>query len=306
MRSILLFLVAVFSLYFLVSCTDANAHEAETQPCDKHVIILAFDGWGASSFEMASMPFLKSKIPESAWTVHKRSILPTSSACNWATMFKGIGPEAHGYIAWNTQTPAFDISFTDEKGNFPSVFSIYRRKYPGREMGYFYQWEGMKYIFDLDDFSSVKGFSVTLAGSEMMKDHTVSYIKEKKPGLACFVWDYPDKTGHSVGWYTPEYMSELSHIDTIIEAVVNSCVEAGIIDKTLFIVTSDHGGHDKTHHQPLISDLETPFVLFGQGVKAQEITVPLMQYDVASIIADYLSLDQPVAWRGKTPVDLFM
>lgn len=296
----------LFYLVISTSCTiDVKAQDTEDLSYD-HVIVLAFDGWGSSSFETAIMPFLKSKLSESAWTLKKRSILPTSSACNWATMFKGAGPEAHGFIVWDTQSPAFDVTYADEKGNFPSVFSLFRKQYPDRDMGYFYQWEGMKYIFDMDDFSSTEAFPVSLEGSEKMKDAAIKYIKEKKPGLAAFIWDYPDKTGHTIGWYTEEYMKELSHVDTIIESIVNACIESQIIDETLFIITSDHGGHEKTHHQPLMSDLETPFLLFGKGIKPGEIKEPVMQYDVASILTDFFRIEKPKAWRGKTPEDLFL
>lgn len=121
MQRLLILFIVIISFPVFTTCTHIKAQVPE-KTSYPHVIILAFDGWGSSSFEAADMPFLKSKLPESAWTINKRSILPTSSACNWATMFKGAGPEAHGYIAWDTQTPAFVITYADEKGNFPSVF----------------------------------------------------------------------------------------------------------------------------------------------------------------------------------------
>ena len=286
----------------VTACTPISA---QITPAYDHVIILGFDGWGASSFKDANMPFLKSLLPDSAWTLDKRSILPTSSACNWATMFKGVGPEAHGYIDWDTRTPAFKVTYTDEKGNFPSLFSLYHKQFPEREMGYLYQWEGMKYIYDMDDFSYEKEFPVSYAGSEKMKEDAANYIREKKPGLAIFVWDYPDNIGHSNGWYSEDYMQELTHIDSIIEYLVDACTQAGIIDRTLFVITSDHGGHEKQHGQPLESDLETPFIIWGKGVKPGEISVPVMQYDVASILCDYFHCTQPNSWRGKSVYGIF-
>ncbi len=286
--------------FLLTACSFVIASEPKPISPD-HVIILGFDGWGASSFDSADMPFLKSIQSKSAWTLHKRSILPTSSACNWASMFKGAGPEAHGYTAWNTQTPAFDVTDVDEKGFFPSIFSIYREVYPEREMGYFYQWSGMKYVINISDFDYVMGYAISEDGSDKMRDAAVKYIKDFKPGLAAFIWDYPDKIGHTIGWYTEEYMQELTHIDSIIESIVKACDDAGILEKTLFVITSDHGGHDKTHGTTQMSDLETPFMIFGDRVFPGEINGPVMQYDVAAIIADYLYLDHPRAWRGKAP-----
>ena len=289
-------------LFGFGACVPSNAETIEDNK--DHVIILAFDGWGASSFEAANMPFLKSMLSESAWTLHKRSILPTSSACNWATMFKGAGPEAHGYIEWDTKKPVFGIAYADAKGNFPSLFSVYREAHPDHEMGYLYQWEGMFYLFDMSDFSFIKHFALSEVGSDAMKEASVAYIQEKKPTLALMAWDYPDHTGHTVGWYTDAYMKELSHIDSIIEEIVDACKAAGIYENTLFVITSDHGGHDKGHGQAVMSDLETPFIMFGKGVRPGEIQSPLMQYDVAAILADYLHLHHPDGWRGKTPEGL--
>ena len=297
-------LITLALCVYITSCVPSNA-EPITDKDSKHIIVLGFDGWGASSFDQADMPFIKSILTKSAWTLHKRSILPTSSACNWATMFKGAGPEAHGYIDWDTKAPAFEVTEKNSKGLFPSVFSLFRDYYPKSEMGYFYQWDGMGFIFDMDDFSYTASFPVSAAGSNQMKNAASSYIINEKPNLAIFIWDYPDKTGHTSGWYKKEYMTELTRIDSFIESIVNACKEAGIIDNTIFVITSDHGGHDKTHHQPIMSDLETPFIIFGPGINPGEIVEPLMQYDVASILADCLRLKHPSSWRGKTPEGIF-
>ena len=294
-------LAVCIAISCFLACTPASGASDEPKTPSVHIVILGFDGWGASSYEQANMPFLKKKVSESAWTLKKRSILPTSSACNWATMFKGAGPEAHGYINWNTQKPAFDITYADEKGQFPSFFSIFRETFPDYEMGYLYQWEGMKYLFDMSDLKKKKKYEISPAGSTEMTDAAVSYIQDKKPALAAFFWDYPDKIGHTIGWYTDDYMKELEHVDAIIESIVTACEKAGIIENTLFIITSDHGGHSKTHGQALMSDLETPFFMWGPGVKSGVITDPMMQYDIAAILASYLHLDQPKGWRGCVP-----
>ena len=289
----------------LCSCVPSNAQPVSSDN-NEYVIVLGFDGWGSVSFEDAEMPFLKSMMHECAWTLHKRSVLPSSSACNWASMFKGAGPEAHGYIDWDTKTPAFEVTEIDEKGNFPSFFSIYRKAHPNSDMVYLYQWDGMKYLFDMEDFTSSRAMPNTVSGSDTMGEIVILNIMGRKPSLLVSFWDFPDKIGHSDGWYSDEYMAELKHIDSIIEAIVNACKEAEIIDKTLIVITSDHGGHDKTHGQPMMADLETPLFLFGPGIKPGEINGPVMQYDVAAILADYLKLNRPSGWRGKTPEGLLI
>ena len=284
----------------LTSCIKSHA-ETVSDASDTHVYIIAFDGWGSISFSNADMPFLKSKLEESAWTLKKRSVLPTSSACNWATMFKGVGPEAHGYIDWDTRKPAFETTIKDDKGNFPSIFSLFRESFPKEKMVYFYQWEGMRYIVDIEDFDLLQMYPNTEKGSDEMASAAVECIINDRPALAAFIWDYPDKIGHSDGWYTEKYMDVLKHLDGIIESIVHACETAGIIDNAVFIVTSDHGGHDRTHGQALMSDLETPFFVFGKGIFPGEIQGPFMQYDVAAVLADYLNIKHPSGWRGVAP-----
>lgn len=55
-RIILSILLLSFATGIVTSCTPINAQET---PSYEHVIILGFDGWGASSFNDANMPFLK-------------------------------------------------------------------------------------------------------------------------------------------------------------------------------------------------------------------------------------------------------
>lgn len=301
-RSLFIQINTILLALLVTSCIKLSAEPANSDTT--HVIILGFDGWDSTSFESADMPFLKSKLSESAWTIHKRSILPSSSACNWATMFKGAGPEAHGYIDWDTRTPAFEVTEKNKKGFFPSLFSVFRSAHPESEMGYYYQWEGMRHLFDMDDFTRFLQFSLSEEGSDQMKDAAIVYITTKKPSIAAFFWDYPDKIGHTSGWDSDDYLAVLKQLDNIVEEIVNACIETDMYDNTLFVITSDHGGHGSTHGQPVLSDLETPFIIFGPGINPGEIADPLMQYDVASILADYLCLPQPNAWRGKTPLGI--
>ena len=76
-----------------------------TIPCNakgkaKHVVLIGLDGWGAYSVPKADIPTIKQLMADGAYTLEKRSALPSSSAINWASMFMGAGPELHGYTQW--------------------------------------------------------------------------------------------------------------------------------------------------------------------------------------------------------------
>lgn len=86
-RNLLLILV-------LAIVTISSAFAAK--PKAKHVIWIGLDGWGAYSVEKAEMPVTKQFMKDGSYTLKKRSVLPSSSAVNWASMFMGAGPEIHG------------------------------------------------------------------------------------------------------------------------------------------------------------------------------------------------------------------
>ena len=88
-------LAAALGLALAFSCQQGRE---VSLPQYEHVVILGFDGFAGAALDSTDrMPFLKGMMAKGAWTTHKRSILPTSSAANWAAMVMGAGPEATGY-----------------------------------------------------------------------------------------------------------------------------------------------------------------------------------------------------------------
>ena len=85
---------AIWVLFFLVFfCGTSIATEWKA----KHVVLIGLDGWGAYSMTKADMPNVRELMANGSYTLKKRSVLPSSSAVNWASMYMGAGPELHGY-----------------------------------------------------------------------------------------------------------------------------------------------------------------------------------------------------------------
>lgn len=97
MRKVLLFVC------LLMAGMTVNVNAAKQKA--KHVILIGMDGWGAYSVPKADIPAIKSLMANGCYTLHSRSVLPSSSAINWASMFMGVGTELHGYTTWGSKTP---------------------------------------------------------------------------------------------------------------------------------------------------------------------------------------------------------
>ena len=136
--------------------------------------------------------------------------------------------------------------------------------------------------------------------------YAVDYIKSAKPNLCAVIFDTPDHVGHADGHDTPEYYNMLKVLDGYIAQIVEAVKEAGILDDTIFIVTSDHGGIKKGHGGKTMQEMETAFIISGKGIKkGYEFTDSMMQFDTAATIAHIFNLKQPQVWIGRPMVQVF-
>ncbi|MCD7901008.1 MAG: alkaline phosphatase [Bacteroides sp.] len=290
-----LWLIFVLSL-FVFGCTSS------TEPKAKHVILIGLDGWGAYSFDKAEMPVTKQLMQEGSYTLKKRSVLPSSSAVNWASMFMGAGPEVHGYTEWGSKTPELPSRVVNKHGIFPTIFQLYRDANPNAEIGCVYEWDGIKY---LTDTLSLNYHALTpdyKNNPTVLCEMAVQYIREKKPNLFAVIFDNPDHIGHQDGHDTPAYYNKLKELDKYIGQIANAVKKAGMLEETIFIITADHGGIDKGHGGKTMMEMETPFIISGKNIKKGYCfdNISMMQYDCASVLATIFGLQQPQVWTGRS------
>lgn len=272
----------------------------------KHVVLIGLDGWGSYSVEKAEMPNVKQLMKEGSFTLDKRSVLPSSSAVNWASMYMGAGPELHGYTEWGTKTPDLPSREVNKNGIFPTVFSLLRESDPKAEIGCIYEWDGIRYLVDTLALSFDKHVANAQKEPAATAAAAISYIKQAKPNLVNIVFDEPDHVGHAEGHDTPAYYTKLTELDGYVGEIIKAVKDAGMYDETIFIVTADHGGIEKGHGGKTMQEMETPFIIAGKGIrKGHQITESMMQFDCASTIAEIFNLKQPQVWIGRPMLQVF-
>lgn len=298
-------LAVALALVVAVPCQAKNQSKKQ-KPLAGHVVLIGLDGWGAYSLPKADMPCVKKAMETGAYTLKKRSVLPSSSAMNWASMFNGAPIEIHGYMNYNSRSPELPSRVVNKRGIFPTIFSILREAEPQAEIGCVYDWSGIKFVTDTAAMSyQAQGPDYTKE-PEVLTDMAVKYIKEKKPKLFAVCYDNPDDVGHEKGHDTPAYYEELNHLDARAARVVKAVEEAGFIDDTIFIFTADHGGINTGHGGHTLMEMETPFIITGKNVKAMgKFNESMMQYDVAATIAYIFGLTPPQVWTGRPMTQVF-
>lgn len=299
MRKRILILAGLFALLAVAPVWAGRAKA-------KHVVLIGVDGWGAYSVSKADIPNIRALMDKGCYTLKDRSVLPSSSAINWAAMFMGVGTELHGYTQWGSRTPEIPSRVVNERGISPTIFSVLREQRPDAESGCLYEWEGIKYLVDYEAISHQAIAPDSEKNPELLCQMATDYIKEKKPVFCAVCFDQLDHVGHVAGHDTPDYYACLKRIDTYIGRIVKAVEDAGMLKNTVFILTADHGGINKGHGGKTLSEMEVPFIISGKNVKATgEFEESMMQYDTAATIAYILGLKRPQVWVGRPACHVF-
>ena len=302
-------IIGVLLLLFIFSLAGCGPDAGkDSNPAWKaqHVVFIGLDGWGSYSVEKADMPNVKQLMKEGSYTLQKRTVLPSSSAVNWASMFMGAGPELHGYTRWGSQTPDLPARELNRNGMFPNIFNLLKEAAPEAEIGAIYEWDGIKYLVDTLSLNYYHNVPNDNKLNTELTRFAVKYVKEKKPTLAAFIYDSPDDVGHTDGHDTPGYYAKLKELDDQIGEIINAMKEIGMYDNSVIIVTSDHGGIDKGHGGITMMEMETPFIIAGKGIQqGGEFQESMMQFDVAPTIADIFHLGPPQVWVGRSMKQVF-
>lgn len=277
------------------------------KPKAKHVVLIALDGWGAYSVPKAKdVPHISQLMADGCYTLKKRSVLPSSSAINWASMFNGAATEIHGYTQWGSKTPEIPSRVLNKHGVFPTIFSILQEQKPELKTACLYEWDGIKYLIDSLAVSHHALAPDYANHPTLLCEMAEQYIKTERPHFIAVCFDQLDHTGHDAGHDTPSYYDKLKELDSYAGRIMQAVKDAGMWEDTIIMMTSDHGGIKTGHGGITLEEMETPFIIAGKNVKrGGEFEESMMQYDTASTIAYIFGVKQPQVWVGRPMTQVF-
>jgi len=290
-------LVPVILAFFALSATAQI-------PGVEHVVVIGVDGLSPVGLKKAHVPNIQRLIAGGAYSFKARAVMPTVSAPNWASMIMGAGPEQHGIIGNKWPLPGDRLHPTEAGTNllFPTIFRVLREARPDLSHALVHDWDGFAILFE-------RAAVDTIINGNKEEDTTiqaVQVIKEKKPNFLFIHLDLVDHALHSKGFESEEYFAAVEKMDSLVARILDATREAAYFDKTLFILTSDHGGKDRGHGGNTMEELIIPWIAYGPGVtQGKEITEPINIFDTASTIAYAFGVQQPYAWIGRPVLPAF-
>jgi arylsulfatase A-like enzyme len=291
------------ALVFIAGAIGAGALCAAV-PGVGHVVVIGCDGMSPDGVVKADTPVMDRLMKSGAFTLHARGVMPTSSSPNWASMIMGAGPEQHGVTSNEWQTNKFEIAPTaiGPGGMFPTIFGLLRAQRPRSVIAVFHDWDDFGRLFERKAVDFIEDSD----GPTNTVRHAVAYFQAHRPTFTFIHLDHVDHAGHEFGHGTPEYYASVEVADRLIGEVIDGLRSARMLDRTIVLVTADHGGKGKGHGGPTMPELEIPWILNGPGVAhGRELRKAVNTYDTAATIAHIFGLKMPDCWIASPVLEAF-
>jgi len=273
-------------------------------PVVEHVIVVGVDGLNGEGVRKSRTPHLSKLMRTGAWTLKARAVMPTSSSPNWASMIMGATPEEHGVTSNDWEPTKYDIApkAVGSGGIFPTIFGVLREQRPNAVIAVFHDWDGFGRLLETN--APNKLLHVKDAIETASK--AITYFQENRPNFLFIHFDGVDHAGHGFGWRSEQYYDEVQMVDSLIGAIVGTVAQLNVTEKTIILVTADHGGSGTHHGGPSREEIEIPWIINGPGiVRGKEIKQTLNTFDTAPTLAFIWGLAPPKCWIGKPVLEAF-
>ncbi len=253
----------------------------------QRVILVSFDGARPDALEATSTPHIHSLIEAGAYSFSARSVYPSITLVNHASMISGVGPEKHG-IHWNTYVPENGLL------NVPSIFDQARAKGLVTAMV-----AGKDKFRHLNRIGSLSAFEIEDGTPYSVAKKAMSVLIKHRPHLLMVHFRHGDSAGHEHGWMSREQLDAFTEADQALGHILHAVNALGMFESTTVLITADHGGHGKKHGTDDPVDMTIPWIAAGAEVPLRgTIDRGVSTIDTAATIADLLELDVPQNWDG--------
>jgi hypothetical protein len=262
---------------------------ASAQATADLVVLVSIDGFRPDVItpEMRALHrlYLQGASAHVARTIDKSATLPSH-----ASMVSGVDPSQHG-LDFNSYRP--------DRGTIerPTVFSVAHAA--GLPTAMFVGKAKLKLLLGKpSDAQFVLGGMVC---TKLLKE-ALPYLRSADHGVVFLHFADPDSAGHRYGWMTDEYQEAALRADRCLDEVINTIEQGGKADRTLLLVTSDHGGHGRSHGTRLDADQRIPWYAWGAGAQRGRVGRSVHTTDTAATALAALGLERPAGMHGR-PVD---
>lgn len=260
----------------------------------KQVLYLSVDGLRPDALAATPTPNFQALMQRGAYTLNAQSVMPSVTLPCHMSVFHSVPPERHG-----TTTNIYTPMARPIKGLLEVLTGASKR------CASFFTWEPLR---DVNRPQSLQHASFTAyQGNPDASDRGI--VEKALPHIEAMNFDFTflylggiDEVGHDHGWMSERYLQQVEHTDKLLGLVLDILPAT-----TTLILHSDHGGHGRNHGTDRAEDLTIPWMIMGEGIKADyEIPQAVSLMDTAPTAAQILGVVPPAQWEGNIVTEAFL
>lgn len=275
----------------------------------KRVVYIGFDGagiaykskspyYGKFTRENYKTPVMDKFLKEGTVSFDAKACMPSASGNNWTSIlhsYNTLDVDEKYQVGNNVAGSSY---YYEEENKYKSFLKIARETMANRRVAAFTNWSP---ITDGIIEKSI-GAETLNKGDEGLVKEIKKYIevgKAKNTSVLFIVFDDIDHTGHTKGWYVDSFYEEISKQDKYLLEITEALKKQNLLEDTLIIVNSDHGGLGKNHGGGS-EDERTVFIgVNGRTVNKGKIITGGENRDVPFIVSKALNFSYDANWQGR-------
>ncbi len=265
--------------------------------CER-VIVFGLDGVGTALRE-ASAPNMKALLENGVLTYEARTVYPPISSQVWTSILYGVPPEKHkisnmSLMAHNARVAAA----------YPSFFKVARQQLPDCKLASFGDWEELNSgLIEASCQCHLGTFNPP--ATDQLGRAAADHITMHDPTITFVYFEEPDHVGHEHDYGSHLHHEAIRKCDDQIGIVVNALTDADMLNDSLMIFCTDHGGAYRIHASDLPRDMTVFWGACGPSVAPGGQIQELQTMDTAAVVIHALGLEIPGIWDAKVPQGLY-
>ncbi len=243
------------------------------------VVVISLDAFGASLLNdpLLPTPALHALMKSGAYATSMQPVNPTVTWPNHTSMVTGVAPAKHGLIANGQITgertgKPIHVEFHADKTALVRVPTVYDEAHDAGMVTAEMDWVAVEHAKGIDWSFFEQPLPTMPLLQEMMADGSLTQaeldnfrkasqpyrdrlytrgavyaIKHHHPNLTLLHLLALDGTEHTYGYGTPAGAVTAAFLDDQVKEVIDAVKDAGDLDRTTFLIVSDHG-QSSVHH----------------------------------------------------------
>jgi predicted AlkP superfamily pyrophosphatase or phosphodiesterase len=229
-------------------------------PATGRVLLVSIDGLRPDVLLRAEARAIRALMKRGSYTFWAQTTDMALTLPSHTSMLTGVPPSKHG-VTWNdvqrSERPAYPA--------WPTLFEV------ARNAGYTTAMAAGKSKFVTLAKPGTLTWSHVPAGSNAsdasVADTAVAWIRGAAPQVLFVHLPDVDGSGHRDGWGSPSQLATIAGADRCVGRLLDALEKRGVLDSTLVLVTSDHGGAGRNHGPNDPRSRFIPWIAAGPGVR---------------------------------------